>query len=103
MEANDVSFSIPVWRRQEIKSLSQLQEEMVYAASPYDLDDFRSQPAQHQSIFESPQPSNRVGYSQRRAFNSELAVELAFLVILLEEAITQHYEMTENSPVQQLK
>ncbi len=42
MERNDVSFSIPTWRKEEIKSMGMAEEEALYMTSPYNLNDFKN-------------------------------------------------------------
>ena len=49
-----MSFLIPTWKRQEIKGLTQMQEEMLYASTPYNLNDFKQQHQSQNYIFSSP-------------------------------------------------
>lgn len=42
MDTNEVSFSLPTWRRQEIQTVVHQQDELLYAASPYNLNDFKN-------------------------------------------------------------
>lgn len=88
MERNDVSFSIPTWRREEIKLMERAEEEALYMTSPYNLNDFKNAHQSIDSIFSLNEESSDVRlYTSRRELNPKVSKEVALFITFLYEII----------------
>lgn len=90
MERNEVSFSIPTWRNEEIKSIGLADEEALYMTSPYNLNDFKSGHQSLEYIFAPiEEPSDIRSFVAKRQLNPKVSQEVAIFTTFLYEIILQ--------------
>ena len=70
MQLNELSFSIPNWHKEEIKSINFAEEEIFYVSSPYNLNDFKTEfPSVNYIFSPNEEISQLPDFSTKRQFN----------------------------------
>lgn len=82
-----MSFSLPTWRKQEIRMVSLHSEEEIYAATPYNLNDFRNSKPHSSVLLLQSEKTEAEGFEWRREVGAWIDQEIAVFLLLWREVL----------------